>query len=219
MANNTTNRLRVEGSGADKVQQLMETTFDDGEVIFDFNRVIPQPPLLHKTWNSDLGRLRVADIGLALLGFDQNYAKLQKDWELCRDLGEKFSLPQLRSYAKKVHPDAIEEARLALRNREETGFDNWREWASACWGATANSYGYLSLDVSSDLYECYFETRWSPVVPVITELSRRFPALKFRYYALDEGGWCEEAMCYNAGQEIKDSDWFDFCHAIYGDLD
>lgn len=219
MANDTTNRLRIEGEGATQVQQLMERPLGDGGIYFDFNKVVPGPPSLFETWSGDLRRLRISEIGLALLGSEPDFVKLQDDGVLCRHLGKNFSLPQLRAYAEKVYPDAIEEARLTLRNREETGFDNWREWALACWGTSGGAYEYQSLGFSSDLYECYFETRWSPALPVIAAMSRRFPDLKFHYYYLDEGGAFEKAICYHAGQEIDDSEWFDFCHAIYGDED
>ncbi|HVF85133.1 MAG TPA: hypothetical protein VM821_04065 [Abditibacteriaceae bacterium] len=219
MANDTTNRLRIEGEGANQVQQLMEQPFDDGEIYFDFNKVVLGPPSLFETWSGDLGRLRISDIGLALLGSESDFAKLQNDGVLCRHLGENFSLPQLRAYAEKVYPDAIEQGRLTLRNREETGFDNWREWAFACWGNSGGADEYQCLNVSSDLYECYFETPWSPSLPVIAALSCRFPDLRFRYYYMDEGGAFEKAVCYHAGQETDDSEWFNFCHAIYGDED
>ena len=57
----------------------------------------------------------------------------------------------------------------------------WYRWSCANWGSKwdAIDYGTLNPDAGDDTM--VFSTAWSPVVPVITALSRMFPEQAVRY--------------------------------------
>ncbi len=217
MANNTTNRLRVEGSGADKVCEFIEYE-SEGEFYFDFERVIPIPEVAQETIPTNFERSENMALGLALLK-PETYLDDVKNHRILRDqLGESYTMERLNFVARKLYPDAISHAQKCLACFEATGFYTEYAWQRGTWG-TNEAYEYQRIEESQDVYECYFETRWTPAIPVIAELSRQFPELKFRYYYLDEGGGFENAVSYKAGVENADTEWFNFCHSIYGDED
>jgi hypothetical protein len=51
-----------------------------------------------------------------------------------------------------------------------------------------------------------FSTAWSPPTPIIEELSRRFPKVKFTLEYVDEGGGFDAESDFLAGKEIASRD-------------
>lgn len=222
MANQATNRLRVEGFNADEVRLLMEVDKrheENGDWYFSFESIIPMPQILDETYDGDLGQLHIADLGLAVLGSQKHFEEAINDWELRCELGESFTLEPLRGYVKNNHPNAIKLALESQRNFDETGFYNGYEWSLSQWGTRLGGYEYERLESSNNVYDCYFESAWTPAVPVIVALSQRFQHLRFRYYYLEEGVGIEGAFCYVDGGQNEDADWLEYGHRIYADND
>ena len=61
---------------------------------------------------------------------------------------------------------------------DEYGATNWYDWNIQNWGTKWNS-GDVSVDEEYEHINYVFDTAWSPPIPVMDELSRRFPSLTF----------------------------------------
>lgn len=76
----------------------------------------------------------------------------------------------------------------ARGNRPVDGFNSGGyDWCVYNWGTkwwTEN----VSFGVMSEGVNVYFDTAWSPSIPVTVELSKRFPELEFTHNFQEEGG-------------------------------
>jgi hypothetical protein len=157
---------------------------------FDFHAVLPMPDELKTSESSS----------------DANMAWQLKygDWS---DIQGRYGPAQFAS-----RDDALAAARAAGRQPQSfdeladrvqslvirCGFPSWYEWACATWGTKWPAYdaGWMgpARAAKRDAEQvAYFETAWSPPIPVIVALSARFPAVIVRldYHEIDAyGGIC-----------------------------
>ena len=84
-----------------------------------------------------------------------------------------------------------------------TGFPSWYAWRCARWGTKgAAAYAFVLWSPKSpaerlaevveegslqDSAEWSFDTAWSPPIPVVRELTRRFPRVEFTHDFIEEG--------------------------------
>ena len=115
------------------------------DVTVDFNLLIPMP--------EDL------DIG------DVPYV----DWSsLDLDNIIEIALNPNASDARKRY---VEKVSRMLYNKSKHGFFSWYDWRIAHWGTKSNAMHATRLSVD----QIVFDTAWEPAIPVIQELSYRFP--------------------------------------------
>ena len=69
-----------------------------------------------------------------------------------------------------------------LKNKKETGYYSWCDWSIENWGTKWNAYE--SRRVGDNTVE--FLTAWSPPIPVIEELSKKYPDHVFKLSYRDE---------------------------------
>ena len=98
--------------------------------------------------------------------------------------------------------------------------EEWYEWRINNWGSKWGAYDLqvFSDDWESGYYELYFQSAWSPILPVIEKLVSQYPKLNF-FYKYWEGGsdfwgkhtWkngelihSEEGQLSNADCEIRE---------------
>lgn len=69
-------------------------------------------------------------------------------------------------------PDTVFRGDLGIKERQEHGTNNWRDWSVNNWGTKWNAYGEEGR-IDDEVVK--FETAWSHPLPVIRALSRKFP--------------------------------------------
>jgi len=162
------------------------------EETLDFNRIIPMPETL-KCTTAGSG----ANLGIELLtgkpqpcifaGFG-SHSYLDSQW--IQELGI-ANIDELRAWAEKERPDAIEAGKAAIAAHRETGFYDWYDWSVANWGTKWNSYHFSidNDDIAPDGLSFRFDTAWAFPRPIFEKLARMFPTLQFECTCFDEG-WC-----------------------------
>lgn len=69
-------------------------------------------------------------------------------------------------------PDTVFRGDLGIKERQEHGTNNWRDWSVNNWGTKWNAYGEEGR-IDDEVVK--FDTAWSHPLPVIKALSRKFP--------------------------------------------
>ena len=151
MPNWTSNTLRAEGKEADLRAFLEAVKWQDE--IFDFNRLIPMPDLLHHTGS---GCCTIANQEV-------------NSW-FVNDLENPHGEGAVRLF------NVEEEAELKM-----IGYRNWYDWSCENWGTKWNACrAELAEDCVKDGYiEIHFETAWAEPRPVLRKMFEMFPQLSF----------------------------------------
>jgi hypothetical protein len=160
MPNWTSNRIRAEGEPADLKAFLEAIKGDD--TVFDFNRIIPMPPLLRHT-----------GAGHRIIG-----GKSVASWYIIHDADPLPSDEQVRLFTPE------EEAELKL-----IGHSDWYGWSVVNWGTKWDADRPEIEDTSciqAGTVEITFRTAWDAPIPVFRTMIRLFPKLSFQCQ------WCHE---------------------------
>jgi hypothetical protein len=90
-------------------------------------------------------------------------------------------------------------------NLEKFGHPTWYEWACANWGTKWDVYDVeLTGDCSeSGSLNYSFQTAWSPPIPVIQAMSKRFPSLRFALDYFEGGAGFMGSCVYENDQEVE----------------
>lgn len=87
---------------------------------------------------------------------------------------------------------------------DATGFDNWYEWSRKNWGTKWNAYEIKREGENA----IYFETAWSPPVPVLVALAKKYPQAKFTLEYADESiGSHTGIIVYEGGELHSDTEF------------
>jgi len=153
------------------------------EITLDFEQIVPMPTIVKQT-----GRSNNSDLGIEILtGAAKpglfNWSALEFPW--MQELGI-TTLEQLRAWAEKERPEALEEGRKALEAYDEAGFYDWYDWSVANWGTNWNSYGFeIDREAPGEL-RFRVDTAWSFPTPIFEKLAEMFPSLRFDCTCFDE---------------------------------
>jgi len=185
MPNHVANQLTFEGK-EERIQELFQ--FVKGENSeFDFNTIIPMPESLTIVSGSQ------TDISLAYykykkFGVSPEFEKMLKHrWAIDEGIS---TVEELVAYLSETHKEmSFELGETAYNNIQNYGYLTWYGWSMENWGTKWNAY---SVNVND--YVVSFDTAWNAPIPVIEELSRKFPDLKIIHKYADED------MGYNAGE-------------------
>ncbi len=168
MPNHITNRLEVIGDENDiaKVLDSLKSVDSDGDsLLIDFNNVIPRPSeldIVSDRWVSSLKHNRYNQ-GTDLLSH----------------------LDKLREHYQKNPTQSesdVQNFLAGVSNYIKFGYATWYEWSIDNWGTKWNAY-YQSKE-SDDAIR--FDTAWAAPIPVILELSKRFPEVTLILVYADE---------------------------------
>src|SRR5258706_9774420 len=205
MPNWCNTQLEINGC-AESIARLKQDYFSDG--VLDFDRVIPMPKPL------DIVASSVGSIG---------YDALHGDWQRIAGYAwiarhgpfetREALLAHLRALdAKEDQPGNryLEQGRAYADSGARFGYPTWWEWRIAHWGTKWN------LDSDSFTLEAdepcglsmWFDTAWSPALPILEALTQRFPELSLRMiYADDGGGFAGEAIGETGELTDTERDW------------
>lgn len=205
MPNHTANLLEIHGD-KETIQRLIAEVSDNGKG-FDFNKIVPMPESLQITAGSS------TDYGIAVLKWQKN-----KDPS---DLKDILAYPWVKSEGINNYDDLAKflvnkgsanlvEGQKALDNIKNYGCKDWYSWACSNWGTKWNSYDNGEWNIGVNDASIYFETAWSPPMPVIHALSVKYPTLKFKIsYADEGGGFLGYTTFKNGKSKEKEFKWYE----------
>lgn len=220
MPNHITNILRVTGyeherAPADLIDKVIAAVKGEGPdgAAFDFNRLIPMPP--------DLNIVSGGATSDALALLSDAKAKEMLDWpwvtkegvttiEALRELLRKrFSQT---AFARGFHDhhdkfgtlDAL--AKRVKSNLEKYGATTWYEWCCDHWGTKWNAYDVTVGKTDDNEVTFHFQTAWSPPMPVLDALAKKFPKAHIRLIWCDEGDDRAHRVYWAKGKREHDED-------------
>ncbi len=186
MPNHVTTRCTVTGPTED-IQRFRTTMIcvpeGGDEPTLDFDRIIPMPGVIKNT-----GSAAYIDLGIEILtgrpranGWSSSH--LTMPW--VQELGIS-TISELRAWAEKERPAALESGRKALQAFQETGCYDWYDWSVKHWGTKWNSYNFEIEYEDDDQISFHFDTAWSFPDPIFEKLAEVFPTLQFYCACFDE---------------------------------
>lgn len=192
MPNHVTTRCTVTGPAVDVAafRAKMFALDEEGNLFFDFNKIIPMPLILRDIEESGVAKqgasliqLRAErDAPFATGGmYEFEIERIRADVEMPRENIQAVA----KAYLEK-HPEFELKGSQRLRAILETGFASWYPWSIENWGTKWGAYDFEL--VSDEPLVFKFETAWSFPMPVLNDLAKSFPSLKFHCVTYDEGG-------------------------------
>lgn len=140
----------------------------------DFNRFVPYPEKYRK--------------------MDEEYRSYMEEIEETRRMMEKETDREKR---------AVLAVKLQLLLNEAPETDGYNsggyEWCCANWGTKWNAAGVVLVERPSCLVY-YFDTAWSPPIPVVMRMSEMFPMLTFTLEYCEEGIGLEGMLKVRGGK-------------------
>ena len=212
MPNYVTNRLTITGPNAEQIilnhcekDEKGEFTIcgETGDKNFDFNTVIEMPKSLDIVAGGCVGDCMRLFINGMLEGCDdyEKYAdiytqirfskSLQASKESIKMTDEEFH--KLTDIILKLHNDPNDKpyfrtkadvyayGKQALDNYIEYGCVDWFDWRVEKWGTKWNACNTMIHG-----NEVWFETAWSPAIPIVEELAELYPDCNFLLEYADE---------------------------------
>jgi hypothetical protein len=189
--------------GPASLKKLLEPLFakDARQLRFDFERIIPMPPVLNEIEESSRSELGVclmilrgergaafAPIGLR----DSSIAQIRADANM-----PDAPLHEVATAFLQKHPDYEAAARPRFRALFETGYPGWYSWKIVNWGTGKNAFSFRL--VREDPLEFIFDTAWHFPWPVSDALAQEFPTLQFRCCTIEEFKHFGGQGCFNPG--------------------
>lgn len=210
MPNWCSNKLVVGGEPT-IVKAISELIGLESEGIMDFDRVIPMPPSLKITSGSSTSNglevlegdwRRLLTVGWfkdRLLEIYGREPESREDLIQMLETVEQQPASLGKSHQDLFHTNLIE-ARIAQQNKIQYGYTDWYHWSIANWGTKWNACDVTQDHIGERGFIIYFDTAWSPPVPVVEALIDRFPEADIRLSYMEPGvGF--------AGEVTSNGDW------------
>lgn len=199
MPNHITNLLRVsnidftndKAAKSKSIDEFIEFVKSD-ELDFDLNKVIPIPKEL------DIECGSITDQAYAL--FDDKKA----EYVLCFHKNLR-GIEELRNLLRE-NPYVVKHAEIIQSNLAKYGHPDWYSWSIKNWGTKWNTYSGFSKKMRYNTVEYKFETAWSPPIPVIEVLTKKFPDLDFKLQYIDEGDNVVKRLYWFQGKLVEDDE-------------
>lgn len=166
---------------------------------FDFEKVVEMPKELKIEFSSK------SDDGLSLyltkispevdyfgdnedkiskIDFINLKVKLSNHVTLIRDcILSKEEIKELKEKYKKEFDDVLMLGKKQINNLKMFNSINWYEWSIEHWGSKWNS---INLQINEEEKYLTFDTAWNAAIPVMKEISKKHPNLKFALLYGDE---------------------------------
>jgi len=113
-------------------------------------------------------------------------------------------IPMPEELANTTSPTQKDEKAKAKKLSKKYGASNWYDWHILRWGTKWNCDGARIEDgVDDKNITIGFETAWSPPLPIVLSLAKKFPKINFR---LD---YIEPGMCYAGSLNVQGKDIHD----------
>ena len=181
------------GEEVEKIIASLLSKDDKGEIFFDFNKIIPMPKSLEVVSGSEtlnairymlfkeidnitteqrkkiIGCLREWEVEKIASDNQETIGEIEKKYK------DETELKKFKKYGKTL-----------ISNIKKYGCPTWYEWCVKNWGTKWNGCdSWLEDDI------LHFDTAWSPPIPVLIALSKKYPNNEFYLEFEDE---CEEGL-------------------------
>ncbi len=196
MPNWVQNEIIFENASDEKVAALLreiKLATESEDRPFDFNKLIPMPESLNIESGSSTDRAIAYYVTERLtIPFEQTnlreliHNSFSDDWAK-----ETISRLSSTDIAAEDWDKLYELGKQYMYNREHYGCYTWYEWCIRNWGTKWNA---CDPDWCLEEGILYFQTAWSPPIPVIEALAEKYPDLEFTHR------WADEDIGNNCGQ-------------------
>lgn len=226
MPNHLRNLVRFICEDNDRINQIYEYIKTDDEApgyrTIDFNKIIPMPEDLNLETSSNTQkalRLYLTKISPDVKYYGNENEKISK--KMCdsikalakkRLIWGKEELIFKEDDISKIRDTEQEEKLLsvgkdAFNNLVLYGHVTWYTWRVDNWNTKWNAYNFTECEDKT----IEFTTAWEPPIPVIQELSKKFPDVTFVHDFTDEClGYNTGHMVYKDGNVRMDENCEDF---------
>lgn len=237
MPNHVTNIIKLVGSKT-KINQLLNDIKQDGLPIgtIDFNKIIPMP----KTFDmlSDYWQNIAIDIYFSAINPDnenyfiekfniKEYKKLLNEVQprlTCHKINDTISFEtavekskEFYAYITEKNDEVITDGediflcgKIIIENIRLYHFKDSIHWAIYNWGTKWNAYDANEFDEETSSLQ--FRTAWSPAIPVIEELAKKYPEVEFYFRYADEDIGCNTGYAYYNRKTYPPSKKVHFTH-------
>ena len=177
------------------------TTIEDGEIKFDFNKVIEMPKELQIEFSSTSDKalcLYLTKINPLISYYGTKEDKLEETQynHLINKLESKpimsrkfrLTLEQINNLLTNHNEeDLLSLGKRQVDNVIEYNALNWYDWSIKNWGTKWNASSFITFNNTQSLT---FETAWDPAIGIIIELSKQNPDIKIAFLYSDESIGC-----------------------------
>ena len=148
----------------------------------DFNKLIPMPESL---------KIECGSRGEEGFKLYKDFLKWKENQHLKGNQED-----ALRDYVKQIGADydVVMLGKQYCENLVNYGATTWYDWSIAHWGTKWNAYDCQEID--HDAMYLQFNTAWSCILPIMKELSKRFPNVSISY------SWADEDIGNNVGPVV-----------------
>jgi len=172
---------------------------DDDEI--DFNKIIPMPEsLANMDHSSDIET--VVDVIFGIEPMNMGGEVLNTAFQNLAMNNRLREIVKCKPMIKTEDDKKWEQLITALNNQRTYGCFSWYDWSPENWGTKWNAYSQPNKRSQDD--KVLFQTAWSPPIPIIKALSKKFPEAVIKLECSDEdtGSQCYEIEFLN-GEEVS----------------
>ncbi len=233
MPNWVTAKLTISGENSEKVLKQFLTEDEDGELRFDFNKILPMPKeleIISGTTTDRAVELYLTSINPDIKYFGEHKVEktvLQNITNLANSSKSftKYRNDLAKDEIKKLKPlfigdgllsdkQIIEYGRKAVDNVMKHNAMDWYDWSVKNWNTKWNAC-HTIFDEKTPNMIC-FDTAWSDVRGLIQKLSKKFPTNTFEYsYSEEQVGLYTGVAEYKNGKMLQDIEYADQSKEAY----
>lgn len=231
MPNWVTNRLTIEGENAEEIVQSLFIKDEYKRDYFDFNLICKMPEELdiEKGSRSKDGlKLYIAKINpmISEVGTKEDKMELNEFSNRMIKVFGKSAIGRIpnilmrneeviamRLHYKDDFDNVVNLGEKAFKNLEKYGYTDWYDWRCDNWGSKWNACNTFLCD---DKKTIYFDTAWSPSVPLVKKLAEKYPQLKITHeYAEEQIAFYCGKHEYANGQLVERNDYEEYSKEAY----
>lgn len=207
MAEVVLNKITINADD-EQVQKILNAVRRDGDVYgsFDLNKLIPMPDCMDLPDGSITNAAIIAFLSTASAQvFQSSDPSLRSEFTAYIAAAQKIPfcyadrresedwIKEMAEHYEKSVPEFIALGKQYLNNQRQYGAHSWHPWCFKNWGTKWNTQEGSVLTGKKELS---FESAYKPPVPVLKELSRRFPSVALTHK------WASEDFGYNVGMYV-----------------
>ena len=215
MPNWVINRIKTNAQNFDEFVKKYTSIDEEGNVNFDFNKLVKMSDDLQiekssqemdgiklyftSFLNSDIGikptsqTVSYEDFAKFIIAVLKNDCLKLKDYLLYKD-----EINSLKEKYKDSYNDVYELGRKAVLNKIKYGHFDWYDWSLANWGTKWNACNTV---IDKDSKTIYFDTAWSPAVPIFKALTEANLDTEFEFtFSEEQIGYCSGRIITKNGE-------------------
>ena len=204
MPNWVINSVHVNSKDFESFIEKYSSFDENGERILDFNKIVPMPDNLNiekSSKTNDALKIYLTSLieGVNELGDKEHKMSISKFAKMLGSVYKGECLNVSNFILKHSEIDAIKEkygndlsellklGKKAFTNKVKYGYQDWYDWSVANWGTKWNA---CNTHFDKDNKTIYFDTAWSPAIPIYKALTEQNPNIGFCFeFAEEQAGY------------------------------